>query len=140
MIGLLIIALLEGILSFIGFYLFNIPNPLVWSFLVVILAMIPMLGPTLVYVPASIFLMITGQTVDGLMLLIYSAITLGYTDNIIRHQIIKKTSKVNQVIALIGVFGGIQLMGIPGIIVGPLILSLLVVIYNIYEEEYASKD
>ena len=139
MLGLLIIALLEGIISFIGFYIFNIPNPLVWSFIIVILAMIPMLGPTLVYLPASLYLVLMGNILDGVMLLIYSIITLGYTDNIVRHQIITKTAKVNPVIALVGVFGGIQLMGIPGIIVGPLVLSLFVVIYKIYEEEYAPK-
>ena len=139
-LGLLIIALIEGALAFIGFYLFNIPTPLVWSFLIIILAMVPLLGPTLVYVPASIYLLVMGQNIEALLLFIYSVITLGYTDNILRHQIMNKTSKINQVALLVGVFGGIQTMGIPGIIIGPLALSLVVAMYRIYEEEYASKD
>jgi predicted PurR-regulated permease PerM len=139
-LGLLIIALIEGIIAFIGFYLFNIPTPLVWAFIVIILAMVPLLGPTLVYVPASIYLLIMGQTADAILLFVYSVITLGYTDNILRHQILSKTSKINQVVLLVGVFGGIQVMGIPGIIIGPLALSLIMAVYRIYEEEYAPKD
>jgi predicted PurR-regulated permease PerM len=139
-LGLLIIALIEGSLAFIGFYLFDIPTPLVWSFLVIILAMVPLLGPALIYVPASIYLLVMGQTTDAILLFIYSVIALGYTDNILRHQIMNKTSKINQVALLVGVFGGIQVMGIPGIIIGPLVLSLIMAVYRIYEEEYASKD
>ncbi len=138
-LGLLIIALIEGVLAFIGFYLFNIPTPLVWSFLVIVLAMVPLLGPTLIYVPASIYLLISGFTTDAILLLIYSIVTLGYTDNILRHQIMSKTSKINQVALLVGVFGGIKLVGIPGIIIGPLALSIILAVYKLYEEEYATE-
>ena len=139
-LGLFIIALIEGIVAFIGFYLFNVPIPLVWSFLVIILAMVPLLGPTLVYIPVSLYLLLVGQTTDAILLFIYSVLTLGYVDNILRHQIISKTSKINQIALLIGVFGGIQVIGIPGIIIGPLVLSLVLAVYRIYEEEYASKS
>lgn len=139
-LGLFIIALIEGVIAFIGFYLFNIPIPLVWAFLVIVLAMVPLLGPTLVYIPASLYLLLVGQTTDAILLFIYSVLALGYVDNILRHQIISKTSKINQIALLIGVFGGIQVIGIPGIIIGPLVLSLVLAIYRIYEEEYASKD
>lgn len=139
-LGLFIIALIEGVIAFIGFYLFKLPIPLVWSFLVIVLAMVPLLGPTLVYIPASLYLLLVGQTTDAILLFIYSALALGYVDNILRHQIISKTSKINQIALLIGVFGGIQVIGIPGIIIGPLVLSLVLAVYRIYEEEYASKS
>ncbi len=139
-VGLLIIALLEAIASFIGFYLFNVPNPLIWSFLVLILAMIPLIGPAFVWVPASIYLLIVGQNFDAIGLFIFSAIILSYIDNILRHQVISKTARTPQVLVLLGVFGGITIFGIPGIIIGPLILTILMVIYRIYEEEYVSKS
>jgi len=139
-VGLLIIALLEAIVAFIGFYLFNLPNPLIWSFLVLILAMIPLIGPMFIWLPASVYLLITGQNVDAIGLFIYSAIILSYIDNILRHQIMSKTAKTHQILVLLGVFGGITVLGIPGIIIGPLVLTILMVIYKIYEEEYVSKS
>ena len=138
-LGLLIIALIEGILAFIGFYIFGIPTPLVWAFIVMILAMVPLLGPTLIYIPASIYLFAMGDSYNAIFLLIYNIIALGYTDNILRHQVLNKTSKINQLALLVGVFGGIQVIGIPGIILGPLTLSLILAVYRIYEEEYVSK-
>lgn len=140
MLGLIIIAVIEGILSFIGFTIFNIPNPLIWSFVIAILAIVPLLGPALVYVPASIYLMINGQIIFGIILLIYFMVTVSYTDMIVKPKIMSKTSKINQVAVLVGLLGGISLWGIPGIIMGPLALAILLSIYKIYEEEYVPKS
>lgn len=140
MLGLLIIAIIEGILSFIGFTIFNIPNPLIWSFVIAILAIVPLLGPALVYVPASIYLMVNGQIIPGIILLVYFMVTVSYTDMIVKPKIMSKTSKINQVAVLVGLLGGIHLWGIPGIIIGPLALAILLSIYKIYEEEYVPKS
>jgi len=139
-VGLLIIALLEAITAFIGFYLFNIPNPLIWSFLVLILAMIPLIGPAFIWIPASIYLLIVGQNFNAIGLFIYSVIILNYVDNILRHQVISKTAKTPPVLILWGILGGIIIFGIPGIIIGPLVLSILMALYRVYEEEYVSKS
>jgi predicted PurR-regulated permease PerM len=140
MLGLLIIAVIEGILSFIGFTIFGIPTPLVWSFLIAIFAIIPLLGPAIVYIPAGIYLIINHQIIAAIVLVVYFMVTVSYTDMIIKPKVMSKTSKINQVAVLIGLLGGISLWGLPGIIIGPLVLAILLSIYRIYEEEYASKS
>ncbi len=138
--GILIVAILEGIVAFIGFYLFNIPNPLIWSFVILLAAYFPIIGPATVYVPAAIYLAIIGDITNAIFLLIYSFGLISYLDNIVKPKMMGRGSNINPMIILLGVLGGISFMGIPGIIVGPLILSILFVIYRIYEEENATNS
>jgi predicted PurR-regulated permease PerM len=136
--GILIVAILEGIVAFIGFHIFNIPNPLIWSFVILLAAYFPIVGPATVYIPAAIYLAIMGNITGAILLLVYSFGLISYLDNIVKPQMMGKSSNINPMIILLGVLGGINFMGIPGIIVGPLILSILFVIYRIYEEENAT--
>jgi len=136
--GILIVAIIEGIIAFIIFTLFGIPNPLLWSFVIVLAAYFPIIGPATVYVPAAIYLtIVSGVTYGGLLLLLSFAF-ISSLDNIIKPHLMGKDSNINPIIILLGALGGISLFGIPGIIVGPLILSILFVVYRIYEEENAT--
>jgi predicted PurR-regulated permease PerM len=136
--GVLIIAIIEGIASFILFSIFGIPNPLLWSFVIVLAAYLPIIGPATVYFPASIYLAIMGNLTYGFLLLLLSFGIISSLDNIVKPHIMGKNSKINPMVILLGVLGGISLFGLPGIIVGPLILSILFVVYRIYEEENAA--
>lgn len=138
--GVLIIAILEGAIAFIGFYLFGIPSPLLWSFVIIIAAYLPIIGPATIYVPAAIYLAVMGNVTEGVLLLIYSFALISYLDNIVKPNIMGKGSNINPAIVLIGVLGGLNLFGIAGIVVGPLILSILFIIYRLYEEENATKN
>ena len=138
--GILIVAILEGIIAFIGFYLFNIPNPLIWAFVIVLAAYFPIVGPATVYVPAAIYLAVMGNFTGAILLFIYSFAFISYLDNLVKPKLMGMKSNINPIVILLGVLGGINLMGLPGIIVGPLILSILFVIYRIYEEENAANS
>jgi predicted PurR-regulated permease PerM len=133
--GVLIIAVIEGIVSFIIFTIFGIPNPLLWSFVIALAAYFPIIGPATVYTPAAIYLGVMGNIVGGILLFVFSFGIISSLDNIVKPHVMGKNSKINPIIILLGVLGGISLFGIPGIIVGPLILSILFVVYRIYEEE-----
>ena len=138
--GVLIIAIIEGIIALIGFYLFGIPSPLLWSFVIVLAAYLPIIGPATVYVPAAIYLAVIGNITEGVLLLIYSFGLITYLDNIVKPNVMGKGSNINPAIVLLGVLGGLNLFGIPGIVVGPLILSILFIVYRLYEEENAAKN
>ena len=138
--GVLIIAVIEGVIAFIGFYLFGIPSPLLWSFVIVLAAYLPIIGPATVYVPAAIYLAVIGNITEGILLLIYSFALISYLDNIVKPNIMGKGSNINPAIVLLGVLGGLNLFGLAGIVVGPLILSILFIIYRLYEEENATKN
>ena len=104
-------------------------------FVIALFAMIPVVGPLLVWPFAAIYLLINNQVTNGILLIIYSGILLTYVDTFLKPIFIGKRSKIDPVIILLGIVGGISLFGMVGIIVGPLILSILLVIYKIYEEK-----
>jgi len=134
--GFFFIAVLEFIASMIGFTIFGIPNPLLWSLFIAIFAMIPLLGPATIYVPAAIYLLVKGNITYAILLLLYfGGILSFYMDSILKNQLIGKKAKVTPIVSLLGIFGGIKLFGIIGIVVGPLILSLFILIYKLYREE-----
>jgi len=135
-LGFFLVGIFEFIASFIGFSLFGIPNPLLWALIIAIFAFIPILGPAIIYIPAAIYLIIIGDVQNAVLLVIYFSLILSfYMDSILKNQLIGKTAKMNPVVSLIGILGGIILFGIVGIVIGPLILSLFVLIYNLYREE-----
>tara|TARA_Y100000310_G_C20593252_1_gene769190 strand:+ start:52 stop:1068 length:1017 start_codon:yes stop_codon:yes gene_type:complete len=134
--GLFVVAILQFFVSLIGFSIFKIPNPLLWSLMVAILALIPALGSTIIWVPAAIYLFIKGNVISAIIMCIYfGTIVSFYLDSIFKNQIIGKKAKVNPIISLLGILGGIKLWGIAGIVIGPLFLSLFVLIYKLYREE-----
>lgn len=136
---LFVIAVLEGIIAFIGFYLFGIPNPILWAFLIALSVYLPILSPPLIYVPAAIYLGLIGKVTEGVFLLVYFLVIItSYLDNIVKFQIMSKGSNINPIVVLIGTLGGISLFGIAGIVVGPLVLSILFAVYRLYQEEHAA--
>lgn len=137
LIGIFFTALLQGMFGGIGFFLFGIHNALFWGFVMAFLSLIPFLGPHFVYIPASIFLMFKGNFLAGIGLLIYGIIVVSNLDNIIRPRIVRFRAKIHPLIVILGVIGGIALMGISGMIIGPLILALfleLVKVYNLVKK------
>jgi predicted PurR-regulated permease PerM len=135
-LGFLAIGIAEFLAALLGFYIFGIPNPLLWALIVAIFAYIPLLGPAAIWVPAAIYLFLNGHTQSAILLIVYfGAILSFYMDNILRAQLIEKTAKIHPAISILGIFGGLSLFGIVGLIVGPLILSLFVLLYRLYLEE-----
>ena len=133
--GTLVAAVCQGIVGAIGFYIFGIDNYLIWGLVMTILALFPFVGPAFVWMPTSIFFLLTDQTTKGILLFIYGSLFISSIDNIIKASIISKKARVHQVIILLGLVGGIGTFGIAGIVMGPLILSLLIVFIRIYLRE-----
>ncbi|MDD5133677.1 MAG: AI-2E family transporter [Candidatus Nanoarchaeia archaeon] len=133
--GTFLTAIIEGVFATIGFYIFGIPNALFWGLIVIILAIIPLIGGTAVYIPATIWLAYTNSIFIAIGLLIYSIIFISGTENLLKQLIIGKKANLHPLIILIGLFGGIKIFGLMGIIIGPLILSCLYVIAKIYIKE-----
>ena len=139
--GTLVAAVAQGAMGAIGFYIFGIDNFLIWGLVMSILALFPFVGPAFVWVPASIFFFISGDTTKGILLFIYGALLISSIDNIIKARIISKKARIHQVIILLGLVGGIGIFGVPGIVIGPLVLSILIVFLRIYlREKNYSKD
>ena len=134
--GYLLIAFIQGILMGIGLTIFHVPNGALWAVVAGIAAIIPPLGTAVVSVPAVIFLFVTGHTGLGIGLLIWAIFVVGMGDNLLNPYIVGHRINVPPFLILFSVLGGISLLGPVGILIGPLTVSLLYTLTEIYRSEF----
>ena len=134
--GYLLIAFIQGTLMGIGLTLFHVPNGALWAVIAGVAAIIPPLGTAVVSVPAVIFLFLSGQTGLAIGLLIWSVLVVGAGDNLLNPYIVGHKIKIPPFLILFSVLGGISLLGPVGILIGPLTVSLLYTLTEIYRNEF----
>ncbi len=140
--GHVITALAQGAIGALGLFIFGVKGALIWGLIMFFFSLMPFIGPPLVWVPASLYLLANGiishspnMIGRGIGLFIYGALIVSTIDNIIRPKIIGTKAKINPAVILLGVIGGIYLFGVIGLILGPLILSLFFTTLKIYEDK-----
>ena len=136
--GSLLIALLQGILSGLGFLFFGIPNPAIWGAIAIISALIPVVGTALVLIPGIVYLFGIGSFGAAVGLLIWGAIIVGGIDNLLRQKLFEQGIKIHPLLILISVLGGLEFFGAVGFLLGPLLLSLMFSLLDIYRKEFKS--
>ncbi len=132
--GQVIVGLIQGATAGIGFYIFGAPSPLFFSILAILFAVIPFVGPAIVWVPVSILMMVSGQIMPGLYLLAFGILVVSWIDNVVRPSIVGKKARINPIIALVGMLGGLVLLGPIGLVIGPLILEYLLIFIQLYKK------
>ena len=137
--GYLFIGLIQGALVSLGFIIFGVPNPALWGVTAGIASLLPSFGTALVTVPAIIFLFATGHLLPAIGLLLWSAILVGTIDNVLNPVLVGKKIKIPPFLILFSVLGGISLLGPIGILIGPLVVSLLDTLVSIYRDEFNEK-
>ncbi len=130
--GMIVTAFIQGAIAALGFWVFGIESPILWGLVTVIVSILPFLGAAIVWLPAAIYKLAIGETFNAVGLMIYGALIISTIDNIIRPGIIGSKAKVHPSLVLLGVLGGIEIFGFLGIIVGPLILSILTIFLDLY--------
>ncbi len=140
--GHIITAILQGIVASIGYFIFGVKAPIFLGLLTTLLAMFPLAGPPLVYVPVSLGLMIYGVQINDLPTILRGAFLLAYgmgiisvVDNIVKPKIISDQAKVHPMVILLGVFGGLYVFGILGFILGPIIFAVFIETLKVYASE-----
>tara|TARA_Y100000310_G_scaffold345152_1_gene462211 strand:+ start:2235 stop:3332 length:1098 start_codon:yes stop_codon:yes gene_type:complete len=136
--GQIVVGLVQGIIAGIGFLIFRIPNALVLTVLAIILSIIPIIGPGLIWIPVTIYLVATGHFVLAILFFIYNAIIVSSADNFLRPYIVSRYSELSMVTVLIGMIGGLFMFGILGLILGPLILEYFLTFIKAYKEKTLS--
>lgn len=135
-IGIPLVALFQGFISLIGFWIFGVPEPLFWFVVTAIGSMIPIVGTAIGIIPATILLAYQGDTGAAIGMIIYGFVVVGSSDNLVRLFVLKRMADEHPLITLIGVVIGVPLFGFIGLIFGPLLLSLFFLIVTIYKKEY----
>ncbi len=133
--GSFLIAITQGILIGIGFTIFGVPNGAIWGVVAGIASFVPTIGTSIVAVPAILFLYFTGMHVQAIGLLIWSVILVGLIDNLLSPYLISKNTEIPSLFILFSILGGVSLMGPVGILIGPLLISLLYSLVSIYRKE-----
>lgn len=135
-----LVAIMQGIVALIGYYIFGVENPFFWFGVTVIGSMIPFVGTALGIAPVVILLLAQGDTTAAIGILIYGAVVVGSTDNLFRLIVQKKLADIHPLITLIGVVIGVPLFGFIGLIFGPLLISLFMLLVKIYKTEYGGSE
>jgi len=139
-LGIGLTALAQGALLGVGFWIAGLPSPLVFGVIGVILALIPMLGPALLWVPAAIWLAIQGHHGYAIFLALWGSVVVSLVDNLLRPLLISGRAEVPTLAVFVGVMGGLAAFGFIGLFVGPIVLGLLVALFRFEAELNAVTD
>ena len=131
--SLFLVPVVQGILATVGYFIFGVPNALLWGGLTTLVAFVPALGTPLAWVPICIYLFIQGELWQAIGLAIYCTALVTVADNVLRTWMLKGSAKIHPLWSFFAILGGLFTFGALGLLVGPLILSLGVSALHIYE-------
>jgi len=137
-IGIPLVAIFQGVVALIGYLIFGVPNPFFWFGVTAIASVIPFVGTALGIIPVTVILLSQGMTFEAIGILTYGVVVVGSSDNLIRLYVLKRMADEHPLITLIGVIVGIPVFGFLGLVFGPLLISLFLIIVVIYKEEYGN--
>jgi predicted PurR-regulated permease PerM len=132
--GSLVIAVLQGILGATGFLLSGIDSWALWGAVMVLASLIPVVGTALIWGPAALIQAVTGHLWAAGFIVFWGIAVIGLADNLLRPQLLKGDTNIHPLLIFFSVMGGLSYFGFLGIILGPLILSLLVYILTMYKK------
>ncbi len=138
-IGIPLIALAQGIVALIGYLVIGVNEPFFWFGVTCIAAMLPVVGAALAYVPIAIIFFANDQTGKGIFMLVYGFGVIGTIDNVLRFSLLKKLGNVHPLVTVFGVIIGLNVFGFIGLIFGPLLISLFMLLLKIYSNEFITK-
>jgi predicted PurR-regulated permease PerM len=132
--GMIIVGIFQGLITGIGLFIFGVPNALLLTLFAVLAGILPIIGPAVIWLPVVIFLLIGGNTFAALGITIFGLLS-HIPDYLVRPLFLSKRTQLNPAIASIGMIGGILVFGVLGIILGPLILSYLIIVMDLFKKK-----
>lgn len=139
-IGIPVVAFGQGIVALIGYLIFGAPSPLLLFALTALASMIPIVGAAIVYIPVCIFMIAEGNLGPGLGLAAYCLIAVGLTDNLLRFTLLKKLENIHPLNTVFGIIAGMNIFGFMGLIFGPILVSITVLLVQVYRDEFSGDD
>ncbi len=139
-IGIPVVALGQGIVALIGYFIFGAPSPVLLFALTAAASMIPVVGAAIIYVPICIYMIAEGDTGTGLGLAAYCMVVVGLTDNVLRFTLLKKLEDIHPLNTVFGIIMGMNLFGFMGLVFGPILISLTLLLIQVYRNEFSDDD
>lgn len=137
-IGIPLLAIIQGLVGMLGYFVFGIKEFGVWGFLTGVASLIPIIGTGIIWVPLTVYLLVSGHTWQGVGLGIYSLAILTNVDYVARITLLRKIGDVHPLITIFGVIVGLSLFGFLGLVFGPLLVSYFILLIKIYRNEFNS--
>jgi predicted PurR-regulated permease PerM len=129
--GNLVVALVQGGLGGVAFWLLGVHAPVLWGTLMVLLSLLPAVGAGIVWLPVAIYLLATGEVWKGMFLVLFGVLVIGLVDNILRPVLVGKDTRMPDYVVLISTLGGIAVFGLNGFVLGPVIAALFITVWDI---------
>jgi predicted PurR-regulated permease PerM len=133
--GSVIVGLVQGGLGALTFWLVGVPAALLWGLLMALTSLLPALGPAIVWVPVAVYLLATGAIWQGVVVIVSGVVVIGMADNILRPILVGRDTGIPDYIVLVTTLGGIEMCGLSGIVVGPVIAALFITGWEILSEQ-----
>jgi len=134
--GVLTIAVLQGVLGGVAFWILNVPSPILWAVVLAFVCMIPIAGSFFVWLPASGYLMLSGQWISAILLILWGILVISTVDNFLRPRIIKNQTKLHELFVFFSVLGGISVFGLLGVVLGPVVLAITLGLLQTFKQAH----
>jgi len=132
LLAMLVVPVSQGVIAYLGFLVFGVPVPMLWGVMVILAALVPVLGSPLAWLPAVLYLFATAATWQWVGMLLYGIFVISLSDNIIKPLVLHDAAKIHPLLGFFAIFGGLLSFGPLGLLVGPVILSLVLSGLRIY--------
>jgi predicted PurR-regulated permease PerM len=132
--GTVLVAILQGVLGGLIFAFLGIQGALLWGLVMGLFSLVPAVGTGIIWAPVAIYLLVTGSTTEGLILVFCGIFIIGMVDNLLRPILVGKDTKLPDFVVLIATVAGLELFGLGGFIIGPIIAALFIAIWEIVTE------
>ncbi len=137
--GTLIVALAQGAMGSILFWAAGVQDALLWGVMMALFALIPAVGPSVIWIPAGIILALGGNMIGALVVFIGGALLVGLIDNVLRPLLIGRDLEMSDALVMLSIIGGLVVFGASGLVIGPVIAALFISAWELFEREYRSE-
>ena len=137
--GSIIVALAQGLLGGLGFWIFDIPMAAFWGVCMVFSSVIPLVGTALIWIPAALYLALTSSFWMAIGLALWGTLIISGADNVLRPMLLKGEAHLHPLLTFLSILGGLIYFGFLGFILGPIVLSFLMTLFEIYKKEFLSE-
>lgn len=135
-IGIPVLAILQGLVATLGYWIFGVKDFGLWGFLTGVFSLLPVVGTAVIWIPLTTYLFAINQTGNALGLLIYAVVLITHIDYVARLTLLKKFMDVHPLVTALGIIAGLGLFGFWGVIFGPLLVSYFIILVKIYMNEF----
>lgn len=130
--GVLVISVIQGALGGVAFYALGLPSAVLWSVAMMFLSLIPLTGAFIVWIPAAIFLAVSGAWIKATLLTLWGVFVIGLIDNFLRPKLVGERAKLHELFIFFAVLGGLQVFGLLGIVLGPVVLAIALALFDAF--------